>query len=366
MSNIVDLMKQVARRIKESPREQPSTLTIAADHTDRAAALADPFRRDEDYFEVEVSELYLAAGSKWLVAIDPLVFIASEFTYDTGPLTVPFVVGPGLLKDQELQASLGIVLRDTLAAGPHPWRGGRLALTVVLCQTVVEDYARQLLGVLGSMAGSLDFSPTVAAYTKVAGIVLDGVESMLGMAQTTPLASFRTELKDGFTPGYFALINAPDIDETSLWIRKGQLCEGTSLASAKAFRRADYALYSVLRPADGRRSDISKLPFYPLWERVIEEASGPSPQHYESAVDNMHSLNQTLMLSPDLTEPHAASLSDEYVAKMEKFHERAERIAKPKVGRLPLGGGTGPGVSKDVALTDLDRARARSFARLKR
>lgn len=162
----------------------------------------------------------------------------------------------------------------------------------------------------------------------MAAAVLDGVEALLGLAKCTPVVGHRRELDpdagDKLVPGYFALIDSPKIDPRTLWVRDNHLLVGPSLDRAIEFRDADYVLMSLASTPE--REGESKLPFYPLWEKVQKEAMHGSDDAFKIAKASMATLNETLMLSPDLTEAHAANLSTKYTTIMVERHRRVEKI----------------------------------------
>ena len=290
-----------------------------------------PFAADEDYFQVRVNELYLTNSRQWFSAVDPVVFVVSEFIYDKAEQAIPFVVGPGLIEQQKLVAPPGTILRDTRVSGLHPFRGGRLNLSVVLCSVQVKDYARRLLGVIEKASGPLGLASSLGSYLHLADVVLDGFEGLVGLEVTTPLVGLRREFDsaagDAFAPGFYALINAPDVDPQMLWVRDNQLYHGKTAESSAKFTAADFVLFSVVRPPDDRRDDLSTLPFYPLWERVRSEANSANGDKWSSAKANMLSLYETIELSPDLSTPQRDELKEFYKDRMKAIHEKALELA---------------------------------------
>ena len=72
---------------------------------------------------------------------------------------------------------------------------------------------------------------------------------------------------------------------------------------------------------------MDALPFGDLWGRVKKDAASPVDKpDYESAKTNMAALYQSILLSPDLTEPQADELADQYAKRMQSIHERAVSI----------------------------------------
>ncbi|MCZ6652182.1 MAG: hypothetical protein O7D91_04060 [Planctomycetota bacterium] len=325
----------------------------------RTRATEDPvavIRPNEHYFAVRVNELFLTNSREWLRTYDPMVFVLTEFTYGSEHKKVPFLVGPSLLKDLE-NLPQGMIFRNTRVAGLHPYRGGRFVHTVVLSRIKRGDFARDLLGLVEKVSGSLDFSSALGTYTKLSGVLLDGFEKILGLSDTEPLVGFRGEFDPGFeerfVPGYFALIDAQasDVDHDSLWVVDGALHYGPSEAELVPYRDTDFVLYSI--GGTSRRTDDSVLPFYPLFEQVIRSASKPGEDDWKRAKANMLTLYEALILSADLTHGQAEKLADDYVERMKTARNRAETF-----GRLEVAAGQASvsGVEEKVAkaITILD------------
>ena len=312
-------------------------------------------QKDVDYFQVLVNEMYLTYARKWFSTYDPMVLVVSDFIYDKEQTSVPFVVGPVLMEKYMEKVPQGMVFSDTRVAGLHPYRGGSLALAVVLCSIQRDNYARKLLELVEGAANVLDFSTVLSTYMKVANVILDGVEALLGLNSTTPVVGLRKQFNPGaggVRPGYFALINASEgaIKEEDLWVRDRKLLYGSKFETARPFRDADYVLYSITKTP--KRDDLSTLPFYPLWERVRKEAMIPKEDPYLNAKANMTILAQDMMLSPDLTEEQANDLADEYSERMKTLHDSAVKRAQRAPG-------------EEVEPSELDRVRSKALSILR-
>jgi hypothetical protein len=340
--SILTRARDVVRWAQESATRLPSRAEIGPDHVLDDDAAPEPFRPDQHYFQIRVNEMFLATSRQWFARFDPMVLVVSEFIYDKKVQAVPIVVGPAMLEKYGQKLPAGMILSDTRVAGPHPYKGGRLNLAVVLSQVETVNHARSLLHVLESAAG-LSFATGLGAYLPVAGVVLDGLEALLGLDTVKPLMGFRKEFDpdagDTFTPSWFALIDLPEgqIDPEQLWVRGGRLLVGAGPDDARPFREADFVLYSIRQHPD--TSELEILPFYGLWERVAEAAmkSGKNEgdPNWESARSDMRSLYQTMMLSPDLTTRHAEELADTYVTRAQALRERGVKIAEMADKELP-------------------------------
>jgi len=321
-------VKQIWGFLKSAPTVLPSRVAISKNHTDRAQALDTPFDEEKHYFQVRINEMFLTEERQWYKTIDPMVFVVSEFLYDKARTSVPFLVGPMMLEDHLEKIPQGLVFANTKVSGTHPYRGGSLALTVVLCQVTRDDYARNLLSVVELAAGALDFASNLINYTKVAETLMAGVNAMLGLKDTKPVVGWRYAIDpdagDVLKPGYLALIDKPGFSEDQLWVKDNQLFHGSSMAQAQPFREADFVLFSVAQTDS--RGDEEQLSWYDLWQRVLSQAAIDDDNAWKRAKADMASLYQTMVTSPDLTPAHADALVDVYLDEMKKKHAKATKI----------------------------------------
>lgn len=341
MSGIRNRWTQLWKQIQSSPTVQPSHVEIPPESTDDGGAASTPFSARDDYFEVVVNEMFLSAGRRWFATYDPMVLAVTEFAYDGEMQAVPLVVGPALL-GKGTQAPQGMLFRNTRVAGIHPFAGSRFVVTVILYRVERRNYAADLLGIVERAAGALGFATPLTPYLKIADVVLEGVQTLLGYDETQPIVGTRVEYggRTPLTPVRFALIDAPDVEPSALGIEQGGLVD----RAGKPYRQADYVLCSIDKLPT--RDDETSLPFYPLWERVVAEASKPTQDAWESAKANMLALMQTILLSPDLTEGQADELLNQYERQMKAYHDRAKKLAK---------------MGKGDERTAIDDVRARSL-----
>jgi hypothetical protein len=347
MTFLLEGARNLLARLRQSPSQPPGWFPIPHDHVQDAAGM--PLEAEQHYFEVRINEMYLSYARQWFDAYDPMVLAVSEFTYNGQPAVVPFVVGPAMLKKLGSELPQGMIFADTCVAGPHPYREDGIAVTVVLYRVSRENYVRKLLRIIESAATALDFANALSAYMKVADVVLDGIEALTGTdGSADPIIGIHKAF-DSTETGYFALIDtvqsSPEVGK--LWVRDQRLVYGQSLVDAAPFREAEYVLFSVAAVA---RKDVSKLPFYQTWQQVVQEANKSSKQDiWESAKVNMAALLGMLDTSPDLTAPHATALGDEWIATMNRMHQRA-------VGLSNLG------PQEEAEASDLDHIRSKALA----
>jgi hypothetical protein len=331
---IDELWPKIRANIINSPRKQASTIEILRDHIDenQDKSMDAAFLARKHYFQVLINEMYLGNEREWLHKVDPVVYVVSEFTYAGKPQTVPFLVGPSLLKEKGIpdKYASGMVIRNTSVSGLHPYRGGGLTLTISFCEARGDNLLRPLLQVIESTAKALDFSPILSPYTKIAEVLMSGFESLFNAGGLSPFAglrdSFGPNINVFFRPAYFAIIDEEKVDQSKLWVKEKQLMKGSSLATATPYRDADFVLYSFVSPTNNERDDLDNLPFNPLWQRVRGEAKSPiDDPNYKNARILMANLDQEVSLSPDLTEAQAESLVTEYYDRIHADHELAKR-----------------------------------------
>jgi hypothetical protein len=359
MSTLAGLWNKIAGAIKSTPRQPPTAIAIPRSHIDdnRKGELEGSFKQNASYFGVVINEMYLTAQRQWLATIDPIVYVVSEFQYNQQPQIVPFLLGPALLTKKgvpDQYGKKGMIFRNENVSGLHPYRGGGLTLTVVLCQAQTGNVARQLLKVLENATDALHFSPILAPYMRVANVVMDGFDSLFSSGGVTPLAGLRDSFGPNFNipfrPAYFALIDDPSVDPSTLWVQNRQLMQGTQWDNLLPYRAADFVLYSTAGPADNLRDDTDTLPFSDPWQQIWKLAGTGKATDWEDAKRQMSALNDTISFSPDLTEAQSEKLADDYWSKLKAHHEKAQ-------ARTSMGAATAPEAQERI-----DRVRRRSAA----
>ena len=341
--SIAQLWNSVQTKIVNSPRTSPSVISIPRNHIDKNenGALDFSFKSDAHYFQVVINEMYLRNDREWFNKIDPVVYVVSEFTYNGKPQVSPFLVGPSMLKNRGIPDNVanGVIFRNTSVAGPYPYRGKGLTLTVVLGEAKSQNALKPLLRVIENTSDALGFSPVLMPYTKVANVLMSGFDALFNAGGVDPLVGLRDSYGPNFgttfQPAYFALIDKEKVPAESLWVKENQLTMGPSLKASQPYRDADFVLYSIGCPDENRRDDLDQMAFEELWLRVQKEAATPvDDPDYKNARTLMVNLYQQIVLSPDLTEAQADTLADTYHDRMEKIHQRARKMAPMAAGDL--------------------------------
>jgi hypothetical protein len=371
----------------KTPNKIPLYVEFLSDHVKDPKYSPEPLLKDVHYFLVQVNEMYLSNASKLWAKLNPMVFATSEFFYNYKTEVVPFIVGPSMIEKLNQPAPNGMRFLGTKVAGLHPYKGGSFTLSVILCQVAKDNVAQKLLKMIEAAAGALDYSTSLNSYLKVAHVVLDGVEELIGIKGISPLMGlrkeFHPEVGDLLKPNYFALINKPEDElkkvfekkfnmklkklQEVLWVIDNQLYVGKSFDEAEYFPEIkfgdnnnyvpDYVLYSLR--AGTTRGDVesSDFPFGEVLKQVRKQATTGDDKNYEIAVADLASLWQMMYLSPDLTTKHARELKKQYETEMLQLHSESKSTEQeqPKQDEPPTLGAklstahrkTKPKVSKE-------------------
>ncbi|HEX9941972.1 MAG TPA: hypothetical protein VGG03_08150 [Thermoanaerobaculia bacterium] len=312
-------------KVRHSPTILSTRHAILPDHVDKQPGQR--FKRDQQYFVVKINRIFLQYDRQFWTTYAPMALVVSEFQYDGQHTVVPFVVGPSLLENDQIELPRGFMFLDTKVAGIHPYKGGGLKLSIILYRVKRTDLAKQLLKVVENIASVLDFSQVLTTYLKIAGVLVDTVGDIIGTDQNNqPIIGLRQEFEAGdeFKPGYFALIDSDKIEQGKLWVRDNELLYGDGTNPPK-FIDANYVLYSIDQVTE--RDDIEKLSFYDQWKTALAEAHTANPEKWLSAKANWTALYQMMSLSPDLISPQAEALAEECFTQMETKYNNVKRRA---------------------------------------
>jgi hypothetical protein len=332
--NLFDLMKGAKIAL-------PTISAFAPERCLPKGSVGEEIVKDQDYFSIEINELYLARDRRWWATYDPVVLIISEFVYGSDRIVVPKVVGPAMIENQFGKLPLGIVLNDTRVVGPHPFRGDRIKITVVLYRVRHDTLARELLRLVEQISTAVGVPADAGALVKVGHAILDGIESLLGLGDTEPVVGHRIELDgnrlQGLRSSSTVLSSGAREDLSDLWVDSGRLFTGEVGKSATQYEAADYVLYTLQRHTS--RGEEATLPFYGLYEQALKGAlfADDNGESWKQAKASLLSLYQQMVMSPDLTGNEADSLFSKYANDLKAKRTIAENVQKMGTkGAAPL------------------------------
>ncbi len=326
--------------VKSAPTFVPSYIEFPPEQTDAPNQLAQ-FNERQHYFMMSVSEMFLSYQRLWHQNFYPMVFTVCGFKYGGKEIEIPYLIGPSLLKKYEQKVPKGMLYFNTPVVGMHPWRGGNVSLSVILCRVAGTNNAEKFLNVIEDVSGSLDFASGISQFTKVGRVVLNGIDTLLGFNQTEPLLGLNNNFGQAagnvFKPGFHALIQAENLDKSKFWVKNNRLCYGNSLESSKEYRESDFVLFRI--GISEKRHDLDSLPFYEEYNEIYDQIS-----HLNEITQKERDLLRPKMLhlcvsikqSPDLTWAQANRTWDEKVAEINDLLDDLSKLDGEKAKEKEL------------------------------
>ena len=303
----------------------------------------EPFAPGGCYFGVRLAGLHLTQARRYAKEQLPLCICMAEFSCAGEPRSLPFSIGPGVIRDRLKNAGVQeaegadqawIELRDITIVRPTPVGTGNLSLFVGLYSVEGDDLVRTLLNVVGDLGGSLG-AAAVGPAVKVAEAVYGGFAALLRLDPVQAKAEAlngRALAQTG--SGYLLVGNAEAaaLDARSLNVRRGQLCEGGGGGMVTDF---DYCLVAIERYASLVEETTGLAP--EMFGRTWRDALTALAEGDADAAARMRGrLLSEILGTPDLIEADRDLLAASYLA---LYHKRAEQLAGARSGtRL---GGTG-------------------------
>ena len=333
MSSLSSLLES----LWHGPAAQKIYYRFPDDHVLDTGYTSRVFERDQAYFTISLSEMFLADARKLWQGFAPLTIAAAEFQYAGQRQSVPFVVGKDLLAS--IQAYLkdqNVEYRNTKIFGPCPCAGGAVSLFVGLFQTPLNSPSTEFFSILGDIAGAFELTG-LSGYLPVAKVVTAGLSRLLGLSGTNLRIGARDEFtgeNDGankFREGFLAYVNCSSEElGAPLWTKDGELLSGPTKDSARPVTRHDHCLVRVEWRAE--RNDYTSLPFHTSWNKARDFIW---QDQAEKARSSFLELVQQVAASPDLTARHRVALLSVYRA---NFEAELESYRATTIGVLPLPG----------------------------
>ena len=333
-------LKDLFKSWAGSPAVLPNLIRIPNANTDNQQGLEGVFEPRQHYFTVRVNEMFLSQRRKWFKEIEPMVVCLTSYIYGEQEIDNPFIVGRNLIDTKMKSVSDGMVFQDTRVAGIHPFAGGRLIVSIALCQSETKDYLADSLEFIEKVSGVFSESITslIGSYIKIANVVIGGIDKLLDSNAVKPLFGFRMEFdqdaNDHFAPGYYVMVDKSDTkwEAGKFFVKANRLLYGNDAASAKEFRDDEYVLFSITKSEE--RNDEKLLPVYQSYKKILEvlKADEVTQDMKDKVKEMLRVLNIEMRSSPDLTEGHAKKLIAKYIQDVgEMIEPKFNFGAAPKV-----------------------------------
>jgi hypothetical protein len=321
--------RQIDSIMRAGNRPLPTVATVPPDRCRPTDSAGYPITRDQMYFTIRINEMHLAENRQWGTDYDPLVVVVTEFNHAQERVVVPTVIGPNLIRKQAPadQPPCGVVLLDTRVTGPHPYRGGDVDVSVGFYRVQRANHARVLLKVVDSLSAAFAGPGELQTIAKTGGALLEGVEGLLGLEETTYLTGHRISMAsspfDPFTAGFSALIAPPaPKDLASLQVEDRRLFIEAD-GRARPYRDSDFVLVSIIGTEE--RGDQNLLPFYPLKVDALN-ALLDGEDGVKRGKANLIAAYQQMRRSPDVTVAEATRLFDAWLQEFDAEKKRAEQV----------------------------------------
>jgi len=301
MASILEKLKQILDTAQGVGMPALTTKLVKQVSVDGAGCSLAEIAENKSYFYLTLHEMFLTQGRQLWTTFDPLVLIVCEFLYDKSRTAFTKVIGPDLLNVSNYEAPHGFLIKDELAIGPFPYKGGPITISIVLYRLSRQNNAKDLLDVLGKLSGAVSVPTGIATYLRVGEVLVDGVDSLLKLRGTIPLIGYRLTVDDstvdGLLPFYCPVIRASERDVKEIEVANGRLLlnSGGTQIPMEAF---DYLLFSL--KGVGSRHDEELFPFYARREEATRAALSGDEESWKRAKATLLSMYGEMLSSPDL------------------------------------------------------------------
>jgi hypothetical protein len=341
MSEFFETVRAFAAKLYSAPAVRPTVGRIPDQQCIPSEGVGREILPDQSYFTVVVNELFVAIGRQLWATYDPMVLVTIEYMYKGTNLAIPVVIGPGTIKrPAEQQIPHGIVINDIPVAGPHPYRGGKITITMLLYKIKHTDYARGFLKFAERISKAAGVPANIDTLEKVGAALLEGVDELLKMKDNEPIAGHMFAIDDstrrGFRTGYAVLISDSKAQLSEMRVNEGRL-EAKNGSEYLPYREGDYVLYSVSERS--RRGEVESLPFYALYEQSLQAAIANDDESWKRAKASLLSLYGQMVSSPDLISSEVEGLTNEFTTRVLAARKRAsalEALSVAEKGREAL------------------------------
>ena len=354
-----DLVQPVRAKVVGAPVQRQLARMVP---NDRVELDKDPFPKlvagdkfvpGGSYFSVRLAGLNLARARRFTTELLPLCVCLAEFGRPGAERSVPFSIGPDVIRQRLKSAGISdaagaekawIELRDLTVLRPTPVRNGNLSLFVGLYAVPGGDLVKTLLNVMGDLGGSLGAAGLTPAV-KTAEAVYGGFGTLLGLDTLQPqVEALNGRALPGTGSGYLIVASVPDkaLEERNLFVREGALRD----AAGTLITDFDYCLVtiehhsSIVEEATDLAPDLFEEPTQAV-QKTLEDHDQAG---YGQALDRL--IGQ-IQASAELIEADKDQLVPGYVSLFEKRAKQRFRSPEGDRGSATRGRGSGIALSVD-------------------
>jgi hypothetical protein len=155
-----------------------------------------PVEAGKTYCRVWLVEMRLAKGREWFSQRYPTVHSAVRITYAGKPQTIPYLAGPGFIKELTKENLDKIIQCNHPLTPLFPFNEGLVELQSGLFSVSAGDALQKLLSTLGRFSKLLPV-PQFSTVLDIASPLYDGIEDLLGLGGN----EFELGYQQNFAPG---------------------------------------------------------------------------------------------------------------------------------------------------------------------
>jgi hypothetical protein len=270
--------ESIISRIERAPYSAPTLISINKDACKPSYAIGEKIAKDVAYFSIRVNELFLKDGRSFLDTYDPMLLVVSDFLHGGVRANVPFVVGADQLKLPATLPSPGSLrFNDILVCGPHPFRGGNLAISIILYKVQRDNHAKDFLKFIESLSSAIGPTANLELLTRVGNAFIEGLDTLLKTKGTIPIMGHRIEFDTtsiaGLSSSVFLLTSDTKINESSLLEtpRRTAAVDGLQIATLIGDLSRKVTILTADIAHEEARAEVRDLsdPAYPVLARSL-------------------------------------------------------------------------------------------------
>lgn len=250
---------------KESGKYKYVSIDAAHVLSDDEGTPADEsFTAGNHYFRLWLVEMFLKNDREWFTSWHPAVHAAINFRFGDSDELVTRVAGQTLLPSLDTQNLNRVVGLNYQMTPLVPFNGGVIELSAGLLAIAGKNEVKSFLKVLGDFSNLL-MVPQLSTALAIATPLANGLAELVGATENKLTLGLHQTWTGGsggaaqLRAGYFAVILADDnqLEDRKLWVEKGRLKYGDTLAAARPLSGYHYMLFRLERRSE--RDDWDSL-----------------------------------------------------------------------------------------------------------
>jgi hypothetical protein len=209
-------------------------------------------REGEAYVRLWLTQMYLSNDRTWFQGWYPVTHALVKLRFADQEVTVPYVAGPGTLKDLDDKHLGKVIQLNHQLTGLLPYNGGSVDVQAGLLAMKGDNQLSAALKVVSDVSGLLAV-PQLSAVLAIAEPLANGVQGLL----TTSAGGLQLGLQQTFTSaagganglrsGYFVAVAAAEADvrPQRLWVVEDVLRAGDKPATSTPYTGASFMLFRL-------------------------------------------------------------------------------------------------------------------------